>query len=105
MVADARVWMEQRLAERFSLAELSAAMGRSPRQLQYSFLQEVGHSPMAEAKRLRLRRLRALLQDRAWSQRSVAELMAASGLIASGVTAADYRRWCGERPRDTRRRG
>ena len=105
MVADARVWMEQRLAERFSLAELSAAMGRSPRQLQYSFLQEVGHSPMAEAKRLRLRRLRALLQDRAWSQRSVAELMAASGLIASGVTAADYRRWCGERLRDTRRRG
>ncbi len=58
---------------------------------------------MAEAKRMRLRRLRALLRDPAQDRRSVAELMAASGLIASGVTSADYRRWCGEHPKQTRR--
>ncbi|MEB3157423.1 MAG: helix-turn-helix domain-containing protein [Cyanobacteriota bacterium] len=104
MVGDAREWMAARLTERFTLAELSAAMELSPRQLQYSFLQELGHSPMAEAKRLRLRHLRALLQDPAQAKRGVADLMAASGLVASGVTAADYRRWCGERPRETRMR-
>ncbi len=104
MVGEAREWMEARLGERFTLPELSAAMDLSPRQLQYSFLQELGRSPMAEAKRLRLRRLRSLLQDPEQARRSVAELMAASGLVASGVTAADYRRWCGERPRETRRR-
>ncbi|MEB3317650.1 MAG: helix-turn-helix domain-containing protein [Cyanobacteriota bacterium] len=105
MVLEARRWMEPRLAERFTLTELSTAMGLSPRQMQYSFLQELGHSPMAEAKRLRLRRLRALLLDPEQAQRNVAELMVASGLIASGVTSADYRHWCGESPRDTRRRG
>jgi hypothetical protein len=31
--------------------------------------------------------------------------MAASGLIASGVTSADYRHWCGESPRQTRLKG
>jgi hypothetical protein len=41
---------------------------------------------------LRLHRLRGLLLDRERDNCSVAELMVASGLIASGVTAADYRR-------------
>jgi transcriptional regulator GlxA family with amidase domain len=95
--------MLPRLQERFTLAELSAAVQVSPRQLQYCFLQELGRSPMAEAKRLRLQRLRALLLDPAHERRSVAELMLAAGLIASGVTSADYRRWCGESPRRTRR--
>jgi AraC-like DNA-binding protein len=102
-VAEARQWMLPRLQERFSVVELSAAVQVSPRQLQYCFLQELGRSPMAEAKRLRLQRLRALLQDPAQARRSVAELMLAAGLIASGVTSADYRRWCGESPRRTRR--
>ncbi len=102
-VAEARVWMLPRLQERFTLVELSAAVQVSPRQLQYCFLQELGRSPMAEAKRLRLQRLRALLLDPAQERRSVAELMLAAGLIASGVTSADYRRWCGESPRRTRR--
>lgn len=100
----AQQWMEARLKERFSVVELSQAVGVSPRQLQYDFLLELGHSPMAEAKRLRLRRLRTLLLDPAQDQRRVAELMAASGLIASGVTSGDYRTWCGEHPKQTRRR-
>lgn len=104
MVHAARAWMAQRLSERFTLQALSAAVGLSPRQLQYSFLEELGHGPMAEAKRLRLQRLRRLLLDPDHSGRSVAELMAASGLIASGVTSGDYRRWCGESPMQTRQR-
>lgn len=101
-VEQAREWMALRLGERFGLLELSAALAISPRQLQYSFQQELGRSPMAEAKRLRLRQLRFLLRDPAQDGRSVAQLMAASGLLASGGTAAEYRHWCGESPRDTR---
>lgn len=104
LVEEARRWMGERLAQRFAVGELSAALQLSPRQLQYSFQEELGRTPMAEAKRLRLSQLRRLLLDPAQDGRSVAELMVACGLIASGVTAADYRRWCGERPRDTRGR-
>jgi len=101
-VESARQWLATRLPERFSLQDLSRVLTVSPRQLQYHFQQELGHSPMAEAKRLRLHRLRGLLLDRQRDNCSVAELMVASGLIASGVTSADYRRHCGESPRQTR---
>jgi len=102
-VNEARMWMAERLQERFSVVELSRAVAVSPRQLQYHFLQELGHSPMAEAKRKRLHRLRGLLLDRERNSCRVTELMAASGLIASGVTSADYRLHFGESPRQTRR--
>ena len=101
-VESARQWLATRLPERFSLQDLSRVLTVSPRQLQYHFQQELGHSPMAEAKRLRLHRLRGLLLDRQRDNCSVAELMVASGLIASGVTSADYRRHFGESPRQTR---
>lgn len=97
-------WMASRLEDRFTVADLSKAMGMSPRQLQYSFLQEMGRSPMAEAKRLRLQHLRSLLLDSAQNPHSIGQLMAASGLTASGATSADYRHWCGESPRNTRLR-
>jgi AraC-like DNA-binding protein len=103
-VNEARQWMAERLQGRFSLGELSRAVAVSPRQLQYHFQQELGHSPMAEAKRMRLQRLRGLLLDRERDSCGVAELMTAAGLIASGVTSADYRQWCGESPRQTRLR-
>ena len=103
-VESARQWMKTRLPERFSLEDLSQAVGVSRRQLQYSFLEERGRSPMAEAKRLRLQRLRSLLLDPSHDQRRVTELMVAAGLIASGVTSADYRNWCGENPGQTRLR-
>ena len=103
-VNEARQWMAERLQERFSVVELSQAVAVSPRQLQYHFLQELGHSPMAEAKRMRLQQLRSLLLDRERAPYSVADLMTASGLIASGVTSADYRQHFGESPRQTRRR-
>ncbi|MFI0401673.1 MAG: helix-turn-helix domain-containing protein [Cyanobium sp.] len=103
-VESARQWMADRLPERFSLEDLSQAVGVSPRQLQYSFQQEQGRSPMAEAKRLRLQRLRSLLLDPSHDQRRVTDQMVAAGLIASGVTSADYRNWCGESPSQRRLR-
>jgi transcriptional regulator GlxA family with amidase domain len=83
---------------------LSQAVELSPRQLQYSFAEEIRPSPMAEAKRLRLQRLRLLLVDPSQDHRRVMELMVAAGLIASGGTSADYRNWCGESPSQTRLR-
>jgi hypothetical protein len=49
-------------------------------------------------------RLRSLLLDPSHDQRRVTELMVSAGLIASGVTSADYRNWCGESPSQTRLR-
>jgi transcriptional regulator GlxA family with amidase domain len=95
--------MAARLEQRFSLEELSTALDMSPRQVQYSFRDELGRTPMEEAKRLRLHRLRDLLRNPREDQRSVAELMVACGLVASGVTSADYRRFWGENPSSTRR--
>jgi AraC-like DNA-binding protein len=103
LVADACDWMLARLAERFSVVDLSAAMNVSVRTVQTSFQAELGCSPMAELKRLRLHKLRNLLLDPALNHYGVAELMSRAGLLACGMTAADYRRWCGESPRRTRR--
>ena len=101
-VNEACQWMEQHLGERFSIRQLGAALAVSVRSLQYSFQEELGCTPMAQAKRQRLRRLRLLLQDPDLALCSIAELMGAAGLLACGATAADYRQWCGESPRRTR---
>lgn len=103
LVADACDWMLIRLSERFSVVDLSAAMNVSVRTIQTSFQAELGCSPMAELKRLRLHQLRKLLLDPSLDGYSVADLMSRSGLLACGVTAGDYQRWCGESPRRTRR--
>ena len=102
LVGEACDWMDDRLAERFSVVELSAAMNVSVRTIQTSFQAELGCSPMAELKRMRLHQLRQLLLDPEQNRHSVAELMRMAGLLACGVTAADYREWCGEIPRRTR---
>jgi len=104
IVAEAYQWISIHLHERFSVVELSRAMGVSSRTLQYAFQEELGHTPMAEAKRMRFRQLRHLLLQPDLQQQSIAALMEASGLLACGKTAADYRHWCGESPRQTRQR-
>jgi AraC family ethanolamine operon transcriptional activator len=96
--------MGNHLSDRFGVVELSSAVGVSTRTLQYAFQEELGHTPMAEAKRLRLRELRQLLKQPDLQLCSIAALMEASGLLACGATAADYRQWCGESPRQTRQR-
>lgn len=103
-VARACHWISLHLAERFSVVELSQAMEVSVRTLQYAFQEELGHTPMAEAKRQRLQKLRRLLQHPSLRLQSIAALMEASGLLACGATAASYRRWCGESPNQTRLR-
>lgn len=101
-VGEASTWMRDHLHNSFDVAQVSAAINISLRMLQYAFLKETGQTPMAYAKRLRLRSLRALLQDPGNQARSIAALMETAGLLACGATAADYRSYCGETPRQTR---
>lgn len=103
-VQAAQEWMDSQLSQRFSSEALAQAVAVSPRQLQYDFQAELGRTPMAELKRRRLHRLRRLLLDPARREQSIAALMGEAGLLASGVTGAEYRRWCGELPRETRQR-
>lgn len=81
--------MQQHLGDRFSLQELSVALGTPARTLQASFQQELGCTSMAQAKRPRLRRLRKLLLDHDQATSSISDLMATSSLLACGATAAD----------------
>lgn len=101
-VEQACEWMGAHLDETLDIRQIATAIGMSTRSLQYAFLDDRGHSPMAELKRLRLRRLRQLLLDPEQRQHSTAALMVRAGLLACGATAADYRRYCGESPRETR---
>lgn len=103
-VGEAYGWMLEHLDASFEVAQVAAAINVSVRTLQYAFLQETGQSPMAVAKRLRLRRLRTLLLDSETSSESVSDLMKRVGLLPCGATAADYRMYCGETPRQTRLR-
>lgn len=102
LVLDACAWMESRSGERFSVTELSTAMDVSVRTVQNSFQTELGCSPMAELKRLRLHKLRQLLVNPELQERSIAELMEEAGLLACGVTSADYERLFGELPKRSR---
>ena len=102
LVMQACQWMGAHLSQRFTVQELSQSLGVSVRSLQYAFQDELGHTPMAEAKRLRLRHLRHLLRQPTLRDQRIAALMESSGLLACGSTAADYRHWCGESPSKTR---
>ena len=102
-VADASEWMNAHLGERFGVEELSKILQVSKRTLQICFQQELGRTPMQQAKRLRMRRLRQLLLDQNQEQYTISELMQSTGLLACGATARDYQQWCGELPSQTRR--
>ena len=100
--AQARDWIRQRHGDEIQMPAMAAALGVSIRTLQYSFRSELGCTPLAEVRRMRLQALRGLLLDPTCADRSVADLMRQVGLAPSGSPAAAYRRWFGELPRQTR---
>ena len=104
VVANACQWMVENLEDPFEVLQVAQSVGVSTRTLQYAFTHEKGVSPMAEAKRLRLLRLRILLQNPGYADSSIADLMTCSGLLAAGSTAVDYRRYFGESPRQSRQK-
>jgi AraC-like DNA-binding protein len=104
LVNEAILWMVAHLGEPFTVKELARSLSISVRALQYAFQQELGHPPLAEARRLRLRMLRRRLLEPDDLHLSIGMLMADYGLLGGGSTARDYRRFCGELPRQTRHR-
>lgn len=104
LVNEAIHWMEAHLGEPFTVKELAWNLSTSVRALQYAFHQELGHPPLAEARRLRLRMLRQRLLEPDDLPTPIGMLMADYGLLGGGSTARHYRRFCGELPRQTRHR-
>ncbi|MFW6732720.1 MAG: helix-turn-helix domain-containing protein [Synechococcus sp.] len=104
LVVEASRWMEARLDQPFGITELAGALACSKRTLQHAFACEVGRSPLAQARLLRLRHLRLLLQQRQSVGQSIAALMGSCGLLACGATARAYADCYGETPKVTRAR-
>ena len=104
LVVEASRWMEARLDQPFGIAEVATALQCPPRTLQDAFARELGRSPLAQARLLRLRALRSMLMDRSFEHTSIATLMGACGLLACGATARAYAACYGELPRASRAR-
>ncbi|MFM7229853.1 MAG: helix-turn-helix domain-containing protein [Cyanobacteriota bacterium] len=104
LVVEASRWMEARLDQPFGISEPAGALACSKRTLQHAFACELGRSPLAQARLLRLRRLRLLLQQRQSVGQSIAALMGSCGLLACGATARAYADCYGETPKVTRAR-
>jgi AraC-like DNA-binding protein len=103
VVQEAIRWMEAHLSEPFRIGDVAAALDTPTRTIQQAFADELGRSPLAQAKLLRLRALRRRLQDPQWQNLGIATQMGACGLPASGETAQAYRAIFGERPNQTKR--
>lgn len=104
VVMEADRWLKSHLLESFSVHDLAAALGIPTRTLQHAFQYELGRSPLAHCKRLRLSALRQLLQDPKTIPTPIAALMQQCGLLACGATAQSYLEAFGELPRQTRQR-
>lgn len=103
LISRARDWIEAHLHQHFQIAELAAELHISPRTLQYCFVDELGHSPLAEVRRFRFRLLRRKLTSTP-SNQPIEGMFRSCGLIDTPPTSRHYRNWCGETPRQTRDR-
>lgn len=103
LVQDTIRWMQAHLTEAFRIRDVATALGTPTRTIQHAFAEELGRSPLAQAKLMRLHALRRSLQDPEQRNIRIATQMAACGLPASGETAESYRGLFGEQPRQTKR--
>lgn len=87
--------METHLEPVLPLAEVAARVGRSPRQLQRLFEAELGATPSAWYRDLRLQRAKALVEE---SDRSLAEIAAATGFESAVAFSRAFRRRFGAPP-------
>ncbi|PSC03064.1 AraC family transcriptional regulator [Alsobacter soli] len=87
--------MEQNLGEPLSVADLAGRAGVSERQLARLFVAELGHSPAAIYRRLRLAFGRWHL---AQSSRTTAEIAAMAGFADSAHFSREFRKAFGETP-------
>lgn len=82
-----------------SVSELASALGVTRRTLERAFRNDVGESPAAHSRRLRLRRAQALLQQ---TSMSVTEVAVATGFAAVAHFSRTYHRATGKDPSNDR---
>lgn len=90
-------YLDQRLGEHVSIADLCLAAGAAERTLHHVFKRQYGLPPMTYLKHLRLNRAREEMQSARGSD-SVTEIALRCGFSHLGRFAADYRRLFGELP-------
>lgn len=105
LITRAQEWMQAHLSQLFRVTDLASALHIAPRTLQLAFREELGRSPMEEARRLRFRALRRCLLAPPPPEPKLAEVFARFGLAFSPLNQRRYSEWCGETPQQTRARG
>lgn len=101
LVAQAEAFLDAQRHRPVFVAELGAALGCSPRNLQNAFLAVVGTSPHAYLKRRRLSQARAALRRSPARPGRVKAVALDHGFWHLGHFALDYRALFGESPSDT----
>jgi AraC-like DNA-binding protein len=96
--------LEDRPAEPWTTVGLSAEVHLSVRALQEGFKRDLGMSPLAYLRLVRLRRAHRVLEQATPESTTVAAVALGLGLLHMGRFAASYRRAFGEMPSETLRR-
>lgn len=98
-LVDAVALMEQHIEQPLSIAELTARIGLSPRQLQRLFLDELGKRPRDYYVELRLDRARHLLEE---TDRDILSIGLACGFTSASSFSRAYRQHYGQPPSASR---
>ncbi|MCW2792865.1 MAG: AraC-type DNA-binding protein [Nocardioides sp.] len=93
--------IEEQPAEPWTSAALARELHLSVRALQAGFKREVGLSPMAHLRSVRLRRAHTALREADPADTTVQGVAVSLGLLHQGRFAADYRAVFGEMPSET----
>lgn len=93
-------YVEERLSERLTLSELSAAAGYSPNYFLTVFTRVVGESPQKFVTRKRVERARALLSD---PQKGIAEVAYECGFGSQSYFTRIFKEYCSLTPRAYRK--
>ena len=99
-IADAVRWCEAHFAEPLSVPQLAARLFLSPGHFSQRFTREVGVTPAAFVRRLRLEKARALLRETDWPLARIAE---ATGFADAAHLARSFRGFYGLTPNSFRR--
>ncbi|MCO6188613.1 helix-turn-helix domain-containing protein [Rhizobium sp. L1K21] len=97
------LWLQEHIAEEFTIEDLAKQAGASIRALQLAFREELGMSPASYVQRLRLQKIHTDLLDPT-NNESVAEVARKWGFGHLGYFAARYRVLYGEAPSETRKK-
>lgn len=97
----ARRWLNQRLDQPWTMAELAQHCHSSPRTLLRRFQEALGRSPVQYAQQLRVERAKALLET---TQLSLEDITARCGYQDVSTFSKIFKRWAQVTPKDYRSR-